>query len=197
MSPTIDSRSTRRINPWRTAAWCAAAALLLAPLVAMQFTDEVVWTLSDFVFAAIMLGGTGLAFELALRKSRHIAYRAGAALGLAAAFVLVWVNAAVGIIGDGDGAANLLFGGVLAAGAIGALTARFQPRGMARAMIATAGAQGLVAAIAVIGGLGAADARWPFHLVAFTGVLMTLWLLAAGLFQVAASAGGQRVRQGA
>ncbi len=39
----------RRGNPWRAAVWCAAAFLLLLPLVAMQFTREVNWTLSDFV----------------------------------------------------------------------------------------------------------------------------------------------------
>ncbi len=42
--------------------------LLLIPLVAMQFTNEVNWTLSDFVVAAVLLLGTGLIFEFVMRK---------------------------------------------------------------------------------------------------------------------------------
>jgi nitrate/nitrite transporter NarK len=42
--------------------------LLLIPLVAMQFTNEVNWTLSDFVVAAVLLLGTGLVCEFVMRK---------------------------------------------------------------------------------------------------------------------------------
>lgn len=37
-----------RGNHWRIASW-SAAALLLLPLVAQPFTDEVNWTAADFV----------------------------------------------------------------------------------------------------------------------------------------------------
>ena len=64
------------------------------------------------------------------------------------------MNLAVGIIGTEDNPANLMYGGVLAVGIVGAIIARFQPHGMARALVATALAQALVAVIALIAGLG-------------------------------------------
>jgi hypothetical protein len=44
------------------------ASLLLLPIVAIQFTDEVKWTLSDFVVAGILLLVAGLAVEFTMRK---------------------------------------------------------------------------------------------------------------------------------
>ena len=44
----------------------AAGLLLLLPLVAMQFTNEVNWTFSDFLVAGILLFGTGGLIELAM-----------------------------------------------------------------------------------------------------------------------------------
>ena len=76
-----------------------AAFLLLIPLIAMQFTDEVTWTLSDFVVAGVLLLGTGLLFELILRTVRKIEYRIAICGALLVALVLVWLELAVGIFG--------------------------------------------------------------------------------------------------
>ncbi|MCL9807535.1 hypothetical protein NAT51_18575 [Flavobacterium amniphilum] len=73
--------------------------LLLIPLIAMQFTNEVKWTLSDFIGAAILLGGTGLTCEFILRtvkKKEHRLLLCGIVLIL---LVLVWMELAVGIFG--------------------------------------------------------------------------------------------------
>lgn len=77
----------------------AVAFLLLLPLTAMQFTDEVKWTLSDFVVAGVLLLGTGLLCELVLRKVHKIEYRIGICLALLAALFLIWIELAVGIFG--------------------------------------------------------------------------------------------------
>jgi hypothetical protein len=67
------------------------AIILSLPLVAMQFTDDVVWSLADFVAVAIFLTTLGVALELAVRKVGNLAVAAGiAAVGIAAA---VWGNA--------------------------------------------------------------------------------------------------------
>lgn len=124
--------------------WGSAAALLLTPLVAMQFTSEVDWTIGDFVFAGIMFGTVGVLMELTVRASQSLAYRAGVAFALASAFFLIWVNLAVGIIGDEDNPANLMFFGVVLVGIVGAIAARFRPRGMAIAMSVAAAAELLV-----------------------------------------------------
>lgn len=81
-------------------------------------------------------------------------YRFAAGVEIVAALILVWLSLGVGIIGrDGD-PANLMYFGVLAIGIIGSLIARFRPRGMSRALFATALAQTSVATIALTAQLG-------------------------------------------
>jgi hypothetical protein len=171
MAKEAKNTGRRREIPWRIAAWGTAALLLLLPLVA-----NAPWTASDFVFMGVLLGSLGLAFELAVRKG-NAAYRMGTGAALAATFLLVWVNGAAGMIGSEYNRFNLLFGGVLAVALIGAILARFEPVGMARAMVAAAIAQ------AVVGAFGlSADVRGGVLSVGFAG----LWLLAAALFRNAA-----------
>jgi hypothetical protein len=74
--------------------------LLLVPLVAMQFTEEVNWNLMDFLVAGILLFGTGLLCELALRKIRDIKYRVAICLALLVFLALLWAELAVGIFGS-------------------------------------------------------------------------------------------------
>jgi uncharacterized membrane protein len=121
----------------------ATALLLLVPLVAMQFTDEVRWDLADFVVAGALLFGADLTYQLLARRTDNLAYRVAVAVAVLAALVLVWANLAVGLIGSEDNPANLMYLGVLAVGIVGAVAARFQPRGMARALFAMASARWL------------------------------------------------------
>ena len=76
-----------------------AVILLLIPLIAMQFTDEVNWTLSDFVVAGILLLGTGLLCELVLRKVKKTSHRIGLCVALLLLMLLIWAELAVGIFG--------------------------------------------------------------------------------------------------
>ncbi len=73
------------------------ALLLLIPLIAMQFTDGVNWTLIDFVGAGALLLGTGLMCELVVRKVNKIRYRIALCAILLVALLLVWLELAVGI----------------------------------------------------------------------------------------------------
>ena len=75
------------------------AILLLIPLIAMQFTDEVNWTLSDFVVAATLLLGTGLMCELVLRNINKLKYQIAICGALLFALIMIWVELAVGILG--------------------------------------------------------------------------------------------------
>ena len=161
----------------------ATASLLLLPLLAMQFTDEVAWDLADFSVAGVLLFGAGLTFELVARKASHIAYRIAVGVAVAAALLLVWISLAVGIIGNEGNPANLMYIGVLAVGIIGALLTRFRPQGMARALFATALAQVLVAAIVLTARLGTSGPIWPKDLLIATGFFAALWLGSALLFR--------------
>lgn len=161
---------------WRIARWTVVAALLLLPAIAMRFTAEVNWTASDFVFAAILIGGTTLAYEIAVLTHTNFAYRGGVALALAASFLLVWINAAVGIIGNEDNPANLMFAAPLAIAFFGSLLSRFRPRGLAQTMGVAGVAQIAIAIIALTMGT-----LIPFVTLFFTA----LWLTSAILFRKA------------
>lgn len=135
----------------RLIVWAVVVALILMiPLVAMQFTAEVNWDLFDFVLMGAVMFGVGLAYELVARRSEKTVYRVAFGVGLAGAFLLFWVNGAVGIIGNEGQPANLLYGAVFAVGLVGSFMARFKPRGMARTLFAAAFAQMLVPVIALL-----------------------------------------------
>jgi len=77
----------------------AVFIILLIPLIAMQFTDEVNWDLADFVVAGVLLLGTGLMGELVIRKVKNTNYRIIIWVVLLLAFLLIWAELAVGIFG--------------------------------------------------------------------------------------------------
>lgn len=74
-------------------------ALLMVPLIAMQFTTEVNWTWFDFVVAGILLYGTGLLCELVLRKVRDTGRRFLIIGIVMVVLFLVWAELAVGVFG--------------------------------------------------------------------------------------------------
>jgi hypothetical protein len=63
------------------------ALILALPLVAMQFRDDVVWSLGDFVVAGVLLAVIGTVVELAVRAAGNLLLAAGIAiLGILAVF---------------------------------------------------------------------------------------------------------------
>ena len=73
--------------------------LLLIPFTAMQFTNEVNWSLFDFVIMGGLLLGTGILCELVLRNVKSIKNRIILITILLVALFLVWAELAVGIFG--------------------------------------------------------------------------------------------------
>lgn len=86
---------TKRLN-W---IFIGITFLLCIPLVAMQFTTEVNWTVSDFIVAAILLFGTGMVCELVLRKVKSTQNRILICGAVLSVLLLVWVELAVGVFG--------------------------------------------------------------------------------------------------
>ncbi len=82
----------------------AIVTLLLIPLIAMQFTDEINWTPFDFAVAGVLLLSTGLIIDLVIRKVKNIRYRIGIILALLIVLLLIWAELAAGIF-------NTPFGG--------------------------------------------------------------------------------------
>lgn len=161
---------------------CVTGLLLLIPLVATLLSDDVVWTLADFVAAGALLGGAGFLLALLWQASYGVAYKLGAAAALGSCLMLVWASLAVGLIGAEGDTADRMYAGVLAVGVIGAALARLRPRGMARAMLAMALAQMLVAGIAILTGEHQAPTTSTVEILGVNSLFATFFLAAASLF---------------
>lgn len=74
----------------------ATAAVLLIPLVAMNFTTEVRWDTMDFIVMGALLFGLASLFVLAARRvpRKHHIILAGV---FVLAFLAVWAELAVGV----------------------------------------------------------------------------------------------------
>jgi hypothetical protein len=160
----------------------------------MQFIDGMIWTLSDFVFAGILLFGTGLLYLLVASRAANNAYKLAVGVAVGAALLLVWGNLAVGFIGNEENPANLLYGAVLAVGFIGATMAHLRPLGMSNAMFAVALTHFAIPFVAML--------IWRPEInlgVAWVLVLNTLfaglWVASALLFRRANTTGSNPGRQ--
>ena len=126
------------------------ALLLSVPLVAQQFTQEVNWSVMDFVVMGTLLCGSGLMVQFVASQSRNAAYKLGVLMAVGTGLFLIWINLAVGLIGNEDNPANLMYSTVILIGLVGGISAGFKPLGMSYALFATAGAQFLVPFIAMM-----------------------------------------------
>jgi MFS family permease len=179
----IDTPHTTIANDpvWRTLRWVVwggAALLLLAPLIAMRFTREVDWSPLDFLVMGVLLALVGGAYELAVRVARSHVYVIAFGVAVGTAFLTVWANLAVGIVGEPAEPINRIYFGVVAVAVLGATLARLRPAGMARAMLAAALAQAVGSIVGLV-----ADGTTVFVL---TAVFAVLWLVSAALFRRAA-----------
>jgi len=167
--------------PRRLIGWAVPVGLLTVPLLAGW-----PWSPADFIVAGAIFTIVGGTFELAVRASGNVWYRTGSAIALAAAFLLVWINLAVGIIGSENNPLNLMFFGVIAVAVVGSIVARFKARGMAFAMTVAAAIQGMIGIGVFILDLGAAEPPGAFGLLGLIEFFAVLWLLSAWSFRKAA-----------
>jgi len=173
----MESKAGRLVG-WRNAAWVGAGLLLLLPLIAMRFTSEVNWTVSDFVIAGLLLASLVGAFEVVVRLSGSVFYRAGVCGAALGAFLMVWAQGAVGLVGSENDLFNLLFLVPLLVGACGALIVDFRADGLSRTLMAMGGLQ------AATIGIGFAITRDTDTFL--LGFWVGLWLVCAALFRRAA-----------
>ena len=87
------------LNKRLTAILITVVLILLVPLIAMQFTNEVDWNLGDFIVMGVLLLGTGLTCELVLRKVKKIRHRVLLVGAILIVLFLIWAELAVGIFG--------------------------------------------------------------------------------------------------
>lgn len=160
--------------------------ILCIPFIAAQITEEVNWSPADFILMALILSGIAAVYELATHKSQLSSYRIAIGIGLLGMFLLFWVNAAVGIIGNESQDANLLYIAVNVVIIIGAIASRLNASGMFKTMIL-----GTLSTIAVP---CIAYLIWPpsviswspgvFKVFLMSGFFASLFVLSAFLFKM-------------
>lgn len=149
------------------------------------------WNITDFIIASGLIAFASVSTLLVLRMFKTATARFGAIIAIGAAFLLFWVNGAVGIIGSENNDANLMVTGVLVVFIMGAVISRLQPKGLSRAMLATALTQLSIGVIALLGNFGAEGNARPWDLIAATCFFTTLWLLSAFLLSKTHAPKGQ------
>ena len=74
-------------------------SILLIPLIAMQFSNEVNWSAFDFIVAGTLLFLMGLSIEFILNKFKTKKQRLIFLTLSLGAFLIIWIELAVGIFG--------------------------------------------------------------------------------------------------
>ncbi|HEU5289272.1 MAG TPA: hypothetical protein VFU05_01435 [Cyclobacteriaceae bacterium] len=161
------------------------ALILIIPLVAMQFTSDVNWSVSDFTIMGVLIFATGLSFVLVMRYAINMIYRIAMIMAFGTTFLLVWANLAVGLIGSGPHWGNLMYLGVYGIVIIGSIRSRFASGNMERVMYVAAVALVIVAAIAIFANMGAYPGSSVNEIIAVNGFFATLFAIAGALFRIA------------
>ncbi len=159
--------------------------VLLIPFTAMQITDEVHWSLSDFVIMGLLLNGCGL-MALAFIRRGNVLSRLAGVVATGSVFVLVWANLAVGLIGSGPHWGNLLYIAVLLVVVTGLVVSEFRARGMAVTCFITAA---LLTAIACVQLLAGQEQEWGssrYEIIGVNGFFVALFFLSGMLFRLSA-----------
>ncbi len=94
----MDPRNNEAIMRNNVFVWIALGTglILLVPMIAMQFTDEVNWDTKDFIVMGFLLLSTASLFVLVSRRAPR---RRRVVIGImfAAAFLYIWAELAVGV----------------------------------------------------------------------------------------------------
>jgi hypothetical protein len=163
--------------PWRIIGWAIPMGLLTIPGLARW-----PWSASDFIVAAVIFAIVGGTLELAVRASGNTSYRLGAAIAIGTAFLLVWINLAVGIIGSENNPLNLMFFGVILVAIFGSIAVWFRADGMARTMIVTAALQAAIGLGVFLADAGGSEPPGAVGLLLLIECFAFGWAVSAALF---------------
>ena len=162
-----------------------ALGLLMVPLVASQIVDGWNWPAGAFVGVYALFFVTGMVFALVAKKMGAWSYKAGVGVALVAGFALGWSNMVH--VADSGNPANLVYYSVLGVGAVGALLARLEARGLARTLFAMAATLAVIAVILPSG----APPYLARNMAIGHGVFVALFAASGLLFRQASLAGAK------
>lgn len=74
--------------------------ILLIPLVAMQFSNEVKWDIADFTIMGMLLLATGVTIEIVTRLVKSAQLKLAFTIITLLVLFLIWAELAVGIFGS-------------------------------------------------------------------------------------------------
>ena len=111
------------------------------------------------------------------------AYRAAIGVAFVAAFLLLWMIPAVGVIGAEGNPADLMYIAVFTVGLVGVLVTRLEARGMVRVIIAVAVTQMLVACTALLMGEHHSPVTSVMEILGLNGFFASLFAGSAWLFR--------------
>ena len=77
--------------------------LLLIPLIAMQFTNEVHWGALDFLIGGVLLFGFFFLLSFTYSRLNESKYRWSILIVIVLIFILIWAELAVGVFGTSFG----------------------------------------------------------------------------------------------
>lgn len=163
--------------------------ILMIPFVAMQFTSEVDWSAADFLIMGVLIFGTGLTYVLINRFAPNWVYRIAITVALGTTFLMIWANMAVGLIGSGPNAANVMYAVIVLVVVIGILVSRLRSSGMERTMYAMVSALIILTGIALLSGMNQYPGSSSTEIVSVGAFFAALFFLAGLLFHAAQSPG--------
>lgn len=160
--------------------------ILMIPLVAMRLTADVDWSLVDFAIMGTLLFGTGFSFVLATRYVTEVYYRLAVGLALGSTLFMIWANLAVGLIGSGPNAGNLLSMLVPLIGLVGSAWVRVETKLMERVMYTMATAMVIIAIIALLLGMQHGRGSSVTEVIGVSGFFAAAFVTSGLLFRQAA-----------
>lgn len=86
-------------NKRRLLLFSTVVFILSIPLIAMKFTNQVNWTVSDFLIMGMLLSVTALGIELVIRNVKTMKARVLLCAIVLLIFFIIWAELAVGIFG--------------------------------------------------------------------------------------------------
>jgi len=157
--------------------------ILSIPLIAMQFTQEVDWGVADFIVMGILIFSMAFAYVLLARYAPNFIHRAAIGSAIGTTFFMVWANIAVGLIGAGPHAGNLMYIGVVAVVIIGTYFSRFTANGMELAMFGAALSLVLVAVIALLANMQSYPQSSITEIISVNAFFALLYCISGLLFR--------------
>lgn len=176
----------KKTNLFRSALQVSLVTLfvLSIPFTAMQFANQLKWNLFDFIIMGVLIFSTGFLYILLARLSSNIIYRVAVALTIISTFLLIWVNLAVGLIGSGPNAANLMYISIVAIIIAGTFLSHFTIRGMERVTFTAAIALVLFIAIQLLAKMYQYPGSSVFEVIAVNAFFAILFAASGLLFHI-------------